>query len=168
MVPANHPLLATLAGAWSLVNKTSYFPNGTISPPSNDPLGSKPVGIIAYTSTGWVTMNSMATEPALRPDWLTWPPQDNQTDADWAVLGRHTYSYAGPVTDVVPRYPTAGSLVHGPLTFSNIPAQVGTAQHRDYELLDDASYLQLTVKLDTGNSGVLVWHRLPAEGNDDA
>lgn len=50
--------------------------------------GKAPIGILTYTTEGWMSANIVATEPEYRPEGLTFPYQDNQTDADWALVGK--------------------------------------------------------------------------------
>ncbi|ETS75370.1 hypothetical protein PFICI_12314 [Pestalotiopsis fici W106-1] len=163
MVPAQPPIIGVLAGAWSLLNRTTVYPNGTVVIPI-DGLGANAVGIILYTNTGYMSMNSMATEPAYRPTTITFPYQEGQSDADWALVGLHTFSYAGPVTNVVEITPTSGNLTHGPLTFAHVPSLVGSDQNRQYEVLDDGNILRLSARVSSGNTAVLTWQRLACQG----
>lgn len=50
--------------------------------------GAAPVGVLTYTPEGYMSANIMATEPEFRPAGLTFPFQDNQSDADWALVGK--------------------------------------------------------------------------------
>lgn len=50
--------------------------------------GAAPVGVLTYTTEGYMSANIMATEPEFRPPGLTFPFQDNQSDADWALVGK--------------------------------------------------------------------------------
>jgi hypothetical protein len=58
--------------------------------------GNAPIGILIYTASGWMSATITATEPEFRPN-LTFPFQPNDTDADWAAVGRHSIGYAGPL-----------------------------------------------------------------------
>lgn len=131
-------------------------------------LGEHPYGIIVYTDTGFMAMNSMATEPKYRPADLTWPAKEGQSDADWASVGLYTFSYAGPVTDVVEITPTSGNLTHGPLTFAHVPVLVGSLQHREYEVVDNGNLLKLSVRSDNGSVSTLTWRRLGCDDQDSA
>lgn len=58
-----------------------------------------------------------ATAAEYRPLDLTLPTQDNQTDAEWAEVEKHTLAYAGPFyfNDSQTKDDSQGQIVHGPL-----------------------------------------------------
>lgn len=62
--------------------------------------GAAPMGLLTYTPTGWMSATNAATEKNLRPEHLTFPYLDGQSDADWALIGKHTLAYAGPFSIV--------------------------------------------------------------------
>lgn len=105
-----------------------------------------------------------ATEPWLRPQELTFPFTANQSDADWALVGKHSIGYAGPLTisDAIPATPTSGQLFHGPLVAANVPRWVGTKQLRNYTVIhqDGETYLQISSQRDGGYTGQLFWQKL--------
>lgn len=143
-----------------LHGRATRYLNGTLVTEPDVMLGRAPVGLLSYSASGYILMNSMATEPAFRPQSLTYPAQDNQTDAEWALVGRHTYSYAGPVTIVREDTPTTGALIHGPLVVADVPSMVGSNQSRTYALLEHGAMLQLSVTSANGGVGHLLWKRL--------
>lgn len=103
-----------------------------------------------------------ATEPEFRPANLSFPFLDSQSDADWALVGKHGVAYAGPVTisnDIAPNT-THGQILHGPLIVANVPAWVGTQQKRNYTLYDDGALLKIDSQRDGGFRGVLWWKKL--------
>jgi hypothetical protein len=108
-----------------------------------------------------------ATEPWLRPN-LTFPYQVNDTDADWALVGKHSIGYAGPlrISDAIPANETNGQVFHGPLTVANVPTWVNTSQRRNYTIYEReeegniAKYLLIGSERGGGYCGVLWWKRL--------
>jgi hypothetical protein len=125
----------------------------------SDNLGSNPIGILTYHETAYMSATIMASEPDYRPDDLTYPPQSNQTDAEWAEVGRHILCYAGPVSASV-YTPTTGQLTHGPLTVADAPSMVGTRQLRNYTLIEDENILQIRFDSTDGSSSFLNWRRM--------
>ncbi|KAL5120439.1 hypothetical protein ACEQ8H_001729 [Pleosporales sp. CAS-2024a] len=81
-----HDILKALAGTYTLINTTSAH-NGIPIPDAS--YGSAPVGLLVYTSTGWMSATITATEPASRPN-LTFPFRATDSDADWAAIGKHS------------------------------------------------------------------------------
>ena len=108
-----------------------------------------------------------ATEPWLRPN-LTFPFQANDTDADWALVGKHSIGYAGPlrISDDIPANETDGQVFHGPLTVANVPTWVGANQRRNYTVIEReeegkvAKYLKIGSERGGGYTGVLWWKRV--------
>ncbi|KAF2191186.1 hypothetical protein K469DRAFT_808332 [Zopfia rhizophila CBS 207.26] len=86
-------ITAALAGAWIMFNGTTTQ-NGL---PYPDPsLRDNPSGVLTYTTTGHVSANLASSNPAYRPN-LPFPAPANDVHlAEWALVGKHTLSYAGP------------------------------------------------------------------------
>ena len=104
-----------------------------------------------------------ATDPELRPSELTLPAQDNQTDHEWAEVGRHTLAYAGPFyfdESKVSVDGLSGEIIHGPLLTSTLPTFVGSCQHRQFQFTEDGKYLTLVGDLGNGIIDNLKWERL--------
>jgi hypothetical protein len=104
-----------------------------------------------------------ATEPEFRPN-LTFPYQPNDTDSDWATVGRHSLGYAGPLqlSDAIPASETNGQVFHGPLTVANVPTWVGVKHRRNYTVIEEGgeSYLKIGSERGGGYTGVLWWKRV--------
>jgi hypothetical protein len=104
-----------------------------------------------------------ATEPAFRPA-LTFPYKPNDTDADWAAVGRHSIGYAGPlrINTALPANETNGQVWHGPLTVANVPTWVGESQPRNYSIVDvgGEKYLRIGSQRGGGFTGVLWWKKI--------
>lgn len=105
-----------------------------------------------------------ATEPELRPENLTFPFNPEDPDELWALVGKHSLAYAGPITlsDAIPANETHGQVFHGPLIVSNIPAWVGTSQRRNYTIIkeNNDTLLHIQSRRDGGNTGELWWRKL--------
>lgn len=104
-----------------------------------------------------------ATEPQFRPESLTFPFQANQSDEDWALVGKHTLGYAGPFTFINGSTNSSGTLIHGPLTVGNVPAWVGSNQTRNYTVFTESEEVILlnvfSARTD-GTIGELWWQKL--------
>ncbi|KAF9881454.1 hypothetical protein CkaCkLH20_00600 [Colletotrichum karsti] len=152
-------IFAVLAGTYTLLN-TSATNNGV--PVEDRVYGSNPVGILTYSKSGWMSATITSTDPEDRPEGLTFPYELNQTDADWAQVGRHSIGYAGKLqlSDLIPATATSGQVIHGPLTVANIPSMVGTEARRNYTLFEDGKILLIASQRDGGNRGELWWRRL--------
>ncbi|KAH6695825.1 Lipocalin-like domain-containing protein [Plectosphaerella plurivora] len=154
-------IMAALAGTYSLLNTSSTL-NGVEVPDRS--YGEAAVGIITYSKSGYMSATITATEAELRPLGLTFPFLDNQTDADWALVGKHSIGYAGPYT-INPNFPattTEGGVFHGPLTVANVPSMVGARHQRNYTIVqeDDRTLLHIHSRRDGGAEGDLWWVRL--------
>lgn len=105
-----------------------------------------------------------ATEPEFRPDNLTFPFLPNQTDADWALVGKHSIGYAGPlrVNQDLPANETSGQVFHGPLTVANVPSMANATQKRNYTVVEreDGVYLRIGSERGGGFTGELWWKKL--------
>jgi hypothetical protein len=172
-----HEILKALAGTYSLVNTTRYptflstTPCSTSdihsalngNPIPDEAYGAAPVGLLIYTATGWMSATITATEPEFRPN-LTFPYQPNDTDADWAAVGRHSIGYAGPLrlSDAIPANETNGQVFHGPLTVANVPTWVGANQRRNYTIVEEGGekYLKIGSERGGGYTGTLWWKKV--------
>jgi hypothetical protein len=129
--------------------------------------GSAPTGILIYTSTGWMSATITATEPSLRPSNLTFPFLPNDTDADWALVGKHSIGYAGPLrlSDAIPASETNGQVFHGPLSVANVPSWVGQSHRRNYTVVQEGGEVLLRIGSERGGgfTGVLWWKRVVKE-----
>ncbi|KAH8586280.1 Lipocalin-like domain-containing protein [Bisporella sp. PMI_857] len=117
------PPLSTFAGTWTLLNQTTII-NGTLSDMING-TGDKPIGRIIYTATGYMSANIMTSNHTQRPPNLRYPSNAaSESDADWALVGKHTLAYAGPfyVNETGWEEEGKGQLIHGPLTVANVPS----------------------------------------------
>ncbi|KAL6705934.1 hypothetical protein ACN47E_006213 [Coniothyrium glycines] len=161
---SEHEILKALAGTYSLVNTSSTL-NGVSIP--DEPYGEHPVGILIYTASGFMSATITATESNLRPN-LTFPFQANDTDADWALVGKHSIGYAGPfrISDTIPANETDGQVFHGPLTVANVPTWVGANHRRNYTVVEveeankTVKYLRIGSERGGGYRGVLWWKRV--------
>ncbi|KAF2719214.1 hypothetical protein K431DRAFT_296236 [Polychaeton citri CBS 116435] len=157
--------ISLFAGAWSLVNNTRTF-NGAASIDAT--YGDKPAGIIYYMPSGFMSAILTTTNPAERPENLTLPYQPNQSDAEWAQIGRHTLAYAGPFdvnTSSIEEFSgeMTGELTHGPLNTATLPAFVGSYQLRQFHFSQNYTLLSLTGDLGGGIVDHLIWQRLDRE-----
>ncbi|KAF2128221.1 hypothetical protein P153DRAFT_387176 [Dothidotthia symphoricarpi CBS 119687] len=157
---ASKRIVAALAGTYSLVNTSSTL-NGISIP--DEPYGAHPVGILTYSASGYVSATITATEPEYRPA-LTFPYQPDDTDHDWAQIGKHSIAYAGPfhINEALPASRTDGQLFHGPLVVANVPTWVGVEHKRNYTVVKEGSetYLRIGSERGGGYRGVLWWKRL--------
>ncbi|KAK3324982.1 Lipocalin-like domain-containing protein, partial [Apodospora peruviana] len=156
-------IIAALAGTYQLINVTSYHkPPSTPPGPSN--WGPDPVGLLTYTREGYMSANQAATVPEWRPTNIVWPPKDNDSDADWALIGRHAMSYAGhfSINTSLPATTTHGQLLHGPLVVASMPYFVGQVQVRNYTVKEQDGETYLFVH--AGNVSALMseilWRRV--------
>lgn len=125
--------------------------------------GDAPVGILTYSKSGYMSATITATEPGLRPN-LTFPFQVTDSDADWALVGKHSIGYAGPfrVNEALPANKTNGQVFHGPLVVANVPTWVGTEQKRNYTVVKEGkdTFLKIGSERGGGYRGVLWWKRV--------
>lgn len=140
---------------------SSYF-NGELIPDAA--YGAAPVGIITYSKSGYMSATISATEPELRPQGLTFPFTPDQSDADWALVGKHSIGYAGQYTisDAIPATAESGQIFHGPLVSANVPRWVGTRQLRNYTVIrrGEETYLRIDSRRDGGYTGQLFWEKI--------
>jgi Lipocalin-like domain len=141
---------------------TSSYLNG--QPVPDAAYGEAPVGIITYSESGYMSATISATEPELRPQNLTFPFTEDQSDADWALVGKHSIGYAGPFTisDAIPATSESGQIFHGPLVTANVPRWVGSRQLRNYTIIRDgeSTILKIGSRRDGGYTGELFWEKL--------
>lgn len=153
--------------------------------------GSAPVGILTYSKSGFMSATITSTDLEDRPANLTFPYRDGQSDADvspnhprearfieifdlhiskkrvlilpkWALVGRHSIGYAGPlqISTAIPATRTHGQVIHGPLTVANVPSMAGASHVRNYTLFDNGKTLLIASQRDAANRGELWWKRL--------
>ncbi|KAH6878740.1 Lipocalin-like domain-containing protein [Alternaria rosae] len=159
-----NPIFKALSGTYSLVN-TSSSRNG--EPIPDLPYGKAPVGLLIYTESGFMSATITATEPEFRPN-LTFPYQPNDSDADWALVGKHSIGYAGPysVNEELPATETEGQIFHGPLTVANVPTWEGQKGKRNYTIVEveengeEVKYLKIGSERGNGYRGILWWKKV--------
>jgi hypothetical protein len=157
-------ILQALAGTYALVNTSSTHNN---EPIPDATYGEHPVGMLIYTATGFMSATLTATEKEFRPP-VPFPFSPNDTDADWALVGKHSIGYAGPfrINPDIPATATDGQLFHGPLTVANVPTMVGQEHRRNYTVVEReedgkvVKYLKIGSERGGGFRGVLWWRRL--------
>ncbi|KAF1850808.1 uncharacterized protein K460DRAFT_382394 [Cucurbitaria berberidis CBS 394.84] len=124
VLPQN--IASVLSGAWQLLNNTSTYLNGTNNPAGS--MGHASVGLLIYHPLGYMSANLASTDPADTP-----PANHTElTDADFALIGRHSLNYAGELHVWEGSNETVGTLTHGPLTTSSRPSWLKTNQTRNY------------------------------------
>ncbi|GAB1311864.1 hypothetical protein MFIFM68171_02074 [Madurella fahalii] len=158
-------IIAALAGTYSLINSTACasWQNGTIIPNS---WGLNPVGLLTYTRYGYMAASMAATEERWRPQNISWPPKDSDSDADWALVGRHSMSYTGlfSLNESVPATKYQGQLLHGPMVAASVPAMVGSTSVRNYEVHEREDGIYLMVWLVSGSVRSEMWWKRVAKG----
>ncbi|KAI6348605.1 hypothetical protein MCOR25_010764 [Pyricularia grisea] len=152
-------IMQALAGTYMLLN-TSTTLNGV--PVPDEAYGSNPSGQLIYTASGFMSATITSTDPEDRPQSLTFPPAEGQSDADWANVAKHALCYAGPfsINEAVPLTATSGGVFHGPLTVAHVPSWVGRRQERNFTTYENGSLLLITSRRDGGNEGKLWWKRI--------
>ena len=111
-----------------------------------------------------MSANLQSTDAEDRPptDLGSFPPENNDTDTlwEWALMGAHTLSYAGPFSIVwADEEKLVGEAIHGPLTMSMNPVWEGSEQKRNFSVLEDGNVLWITGTTNSGSSE-LYWRRL--------
>jgi hypothetical protein len=93
-----------------------------------------------------------ATEPSLRPANLTFPFSPTDSDAEWALVGKHSIGYAGPfrVNPDVESSVHEGQLFHGPLVVANVPSWVGSEQRRNFSVVREEGETWLRIGSERG------------------
>lgn len=79
--------------------------------------------------------NIMSTTPSHRPTNISYPSSPTDSDADWAKIGKHIVSYAGPFSVTPWADGKSGNLTHGPLKFAQMPNWVGNEVPRNYTVV---------------------------------
>lgn len=167
-------IIRALAGSYSMVNTTRYpsrslhltcsnsnifsWRNGIEDP---NPMGLGAGGIITYTTWGYMSANMAAKDPAMRPTSISWAPKPNDSDADWALVGKHALSYAGPfrLNESVPATETEGQLLHGPIVVASVPLMEGVTFVRNYTVFkrDDDTYFRVSSRNAAGDFYAEIW-----------
>ncbi|KAL2073307.1 hypothetical protein VTL71DRAFT_10631 [Oculimacula yallundae] len=152
-------ILAILAGTYSLMNTSAWLDE---VPVPDAVYGSNPVGILTYSKSGYMSATLTSTDLEDRPESLTFPFRDGQTDEDWAKVGRHSIGYAGPlqISTAIPATSTHGQVIHGPLIVANVPSMAGASHVRNYTLFEDGKILLIASQRDARNRGELWWRRV--------
>ncbi|KAF2870622.1 Lipocalin-like domain-containing protein [Massariosphaeria phaeospora] len=158
-----------ISGAWLLLNNTPTDLNGTpLTGPANLPVGLHPVGMLTYHPTGYMSANIASTDADHRPLSVSYPFKANDSDADWAQVGKHTLAYAGQVSASEDSTTSSGTLTHGPLVVASIPSWVGTKQERNYTVYpkgvkgNENDVLHVWIRSEaSGQVGNLFWERMP-------
>jgi len=113
-----------------------------------------------------MSANMAATEKEWRPQNITWPPKETDSDEDWAEVGKHAMSYAGyfSLNQSVPATKFKGQLLHGPMVAASVPAMVGATQIRNYVVYEreDGVYLMVSIPSETTRSEI--WWKRIAKG----
>ncbi|KAK5656829.1 hypothetical protein OQA88_4377 [Cercophora sp. LCS_1] len=151
-------IIRALAGSYSMVNNTSWR-NGIEDP---NPLGLGAFGIITYTPWGYMSANMAARDPTMRPTNINWAPKANDSDADWALVGKHALSYAGPfrLNESVPATETEGQLLHGPIEVASVPTMEGLTFVRNYTVVkvkNDGTYFRVAARSASGEFYAEIW-----------
>ena len=101
----------------------------------------------------------------MRPQHLLWPPSANDSDADWALVGRSVMSYTTRfhINMDLPASQIHGQILHGPIDFASVPSLVGTTLVRNYTMErkggDDYLLLQAKNAEQTWKHDIL-WRRI--------
>ncbi|EUC46733.1 hypothetical protein COCMIDRAFT_92154 [Bipolaris oryzae ATCC 44560] len=157
-------ILKALAGTYALVNTSSTLNN---EPVPDATYGAAPVGTLIYTASGFMSATITATEKAFRP-LVSFPFRANESDADWALVGKHSIGYSGPfrINTELPATESEGQVFHGPLTVANVPTMVGQEHRRNYTIVEQeeggktVKYLKIGSERGGGFRGVLWWKRV--------
>ncbi|KAF2791674.1 hypothetical protein K505DRAFT_363592 [Melanomma pulvis-pyrius CBS 109.77] len=149
-------VLAALVGTWQIFNSTTNNVNGTANPGD----GFTQAGILNYGANGFMSANLQSTNPAKRPRGLTWPSKDNQTDADWAPVGKYSITYSGPYHIADLRSETEGQVKHGPMIVAGIESWMGTTVTRNFTLLEEGTLLLIKIIGKDGSLGLSYWDKL--------
>ena len=146
------------------VTQVAKWDHGTMEP--RDTFGEIPVGLITYTRYGYMSANMAATETEWRTLNTRWPPKANDSDNDFALVARHSMSYAGKfsINESLPFTQYQGQLLHGPMTVASMLYMVGATQRRNYLVReqDGETYLVVSVPIDNDSTArsEIVWRRV--------
>lgn len=108
-----------------------------------------------------MSANFMSSIAENRPANIDTQTLDEGTDAEWALIGKHTLAYAGPwyvseTTDEV----EVGQITHGPTEVAWVPTWVGKELQKNYTLLEDGKTMVFRSKTQDGLNGVMYFKRL--------
>ncbi|GAB1317918.1 Lipocalin-like domain-containing protein [Madurella fahalii] len=146
---------SSVVGTWLLHNYTTIR-DGV---PSLIPhWGSGINGVISYSQSGWVITSMASNDSSILPLDLAYPPTDNQSDAEWAMIGRSTLSYSGRYT-VYPSTHSTGRIEHGPLTGASVPTLIGSLLRRNYTIVKSNDQVFVELSFITGQSEQVLWWR---------
>ncbi|KAL7625267.1 hypothetical protein AAE478_004483 [Parahypoxylon ruwenzoriense] len=153
-------VVQAIVGTWLYINRTSWNDDGTVSTDPDPGLGKSPVGMLTYDALGYMSANFMSSRPEDRPEGIDTPPTDSQPQAEWALVGKHTLSYAGPwyvseTTDVVEK----GQITHGPTRIAWLPSWVGIELQKNYTLFDGGETMRFIAKTADGKRGEMYFER---------
>ncbi|KAI1655625.1 Lipocalin-like domain-containing protein [Daldinia decipiens] len=154
-------VMKAITGTWLYLNVTSYFDNGTVSHDPDPALGQFPVGMLTYNTAGWMSANFVSSKPEDRPEDIDTGAPDVGTDAEWALIGKHTLAYAGPwyvseTTDDV----EVGQITHGPTKIAWLPTWVGIELQKNYTLLEDNTMMRFRSRTQDSKNGDMFFKRL--------
>ncbi|KAK3332376.1 hypothetical protein B0T19DRAFT_101404 [Cercophora scortea] len=152
-------VIAALAGTYLIQNSTTLI-NGTRAV-DNFVWGTTLHGIISYTASGYVSALLTTGDARFMPQNLTFPYKDDQPDSEWALVGKHTLAYVGPVrieNTTTNSSRESGTVVHGPLMVCDIPSYVGVELRREYTLVKrrEGTWLRL-VTINTATTYSELW-----------
>jgi hypothetical protein len=141
------------------INTHPRYINST-QQPEDDNLGVKPIGLINYLPNGFMSANLGNSRPEYRPTDLTWPYKANQSDTDWAKVGKHIVTYAGPfyISDL--QSETEGTVNHGPILAAAIESMAGTTLTRNFTLLEEGKVLLIKIVGRDGYLGLLYLNKI--------
>lgn len=140
-----------LLGAWHLESYVSQSDVGV-----DEPLGPNPVGIIMYTSDGYMSAQLMRRDRPAYDKAAT----DGGTPGQMAAAASGYLCYSGPFT-----LDEAASVVSHHVEVSLLPNWVGGTQVRHGRLEDGALVLraELTSRSGASTTHVLTWRRRPRD-----
>ncbi|KAI1761414.1 Lipocalin-like domain-containing protein [Hypoxylon sp. FL1150] len=153
-------VMKAISGTWLYLNVTAFYDNGTQSHEEDPGLGASPTGMLSYNAAGWMAANFMSGRPEDRPDNVDSAALDVGTDAEWALIGKHTISYSGPwrvsiATDDV----GTGQITHGPTRVAWLPSWLGIELQKNYTLYEDDT-MRFISRTQDGKIGHMFFTRL--------
>ncbi|KAI6081147.1 Lipocalin-like domain-containing protein [Hypoxylon rubiginosum] len=153
-------VMKAISGTWLYLNVTTFYDNGTMSHEEDPGLGASPTGMLNYNTAGWMSANFMSGRPEDRPGNIDSAALDVGTDAEWALIGKHTISYSGPwrvsiTTDEV----EDGQITHGPTRVAWLPSWLGIELQKNYTLYEDDT-MRFISRTQDGKIGHMFFTRL--------